>query len=182
MFLIVAGCAVAGNGGLKRFQRVENRVWPETLPVIDFDVSEADSAVPGDYICRGYRQLPTRVTVGSRQCLVIRSQGGTQLPPVARTQRPKRRAARDRVSPYVRQPEIGSTSFNPDGRLESEAGPKLLDLGLVEGRPPCRSRAQGFRLEVSKLLIQPHSGTLPGCLASRATGPGGLKPCPGVVF
>src|ERR1700729_2749605 len=65
MFLIVAGCAVAGNGGLKRFQRVENRVWPETLPVIDFDVSEADSAVPGDYICRGYRQLPTRVTVGS---------------------------------------------------------------------------------------------------------------------
>ena len=46
----------------------------------------------------------------------------------------------DRVSPYVRQPEIGSTSLNPDGRLESEAGPKLLDLGLVEGGPPCWSR------------------------------------------
>jgi len=88
----------------------------------------------------------------------------------------------DRVSPYVRQPEIGSTSLNPDGRPESEAGPKLLDLGLVEGGPPRRSRAQEFRLEVSKLLIQPRSGILPGCLASRTAGPGGLKPCPGIVF
>ena len=43
------------------------------------DVIENDSAVPGDYICRGYRQLPTLVAVDSRQCLVIRSQGGAQL-------------------------------------------------------------------------------------------------------
>src|SRR3984957_4048773 len=54
---------------------------------------------------------------------------------------PKQIGEGDRVSPYVRQPEIGSTSLNPDGRLESEAGPKLLDLGLVEGGPPRRSRA-----------------------------------------
>src|SRR5580693_4146903 len=79
----------------------------------------------------------------------------------------------DMVSPYVRQPKIGNTRPNPDGRLESEAGPKLLDLGLVEGRPPRRSHAQEFRLEVSKLLIQPHSGIRPGCLASRTATPGG---------
>jgi hypothetical protein len=65
--------------GLKRSQRVENRVWPEALPVIDFDVSESDPAVRGDYIGRGYRQLPTLVAVDPRQCLVIRSQGGAQL-------------------------------------------------------------------------------------------------------
>ena len=43
-------------------------------------------------------------------------------------------------------------------------------------------RAQEFRLEVSKLLIQPHSGILPGCLANRTAAPGGLTPCPGIVF
>jgi hypothetical protein len=34
----------------------------------------------------------------------------------------------------------------------------------------------------SKLLIQRHSGILPGCLANRTAGPGGLRPCPGIVF
>ena len=68
-----------GSGALKRPQRVEDRLRLEALPVIDFDVGESDTAVPGDHVCRRHRQFPALIAVDLRQCLVVGAQGSTQF-------------------------------------------------------------------------------------------------------
>src|ERR1700689_2331840 len=91
------------------------------------------------------RYLRQDCLVGSQLDIAV----GAPTPPIERKHdraSPEQIGEGDRVSPYVRHPKTGRRSLAPGGRLEREAGPKLLDLGLVEGGPPRRSHAQEFRL------------------------------------